>query len=114
MGNMKNIEKLKEEIVERLKPLDPDKIILFGSYAYGEPDEDSDIDLFLLKDDLILSESRKYERAARKNIRDLIFKYQIGFDILSASTEEVNKREDYFFKVDIKQNGRVLYERASS
>jgi len=45
-----DIEKLKEEIVERLKPLNPDKIILFGSYAYGTPNEDSDIDLFLLKD----------------------------------------------------------------
>jgi predicted nucleotidyltransferase len=35
--------------VERLKPLNPDKIILFGSYAYEIPNENSDIDLFLLK-----------------------------------------------------------------
>ena len=34
---MVDIEKLKDEIVERLKPLDPDKVILFGSYAYGTP-----------------------------------------------------------------------------
>lgn len=34
---MINIEEL-----ERLKPLNPDKIILFGSYAYGTT-EDSDI-----------------------------------------------------------------------
>ena len=47
---MVDIEKIKVEIVERLKPLDPDKIILFGSYAYGTPNEDSDIDLFLVKD----------------------------------------------------------------
>ena len=32
---MVDIEVLKKEIVERLKPLEPDKIILFGSYAYG-------------------------------------------------------------------------------
>ncbi|WP_201766933.1 nucleotidyltransferase domain-containing protein [Chrysiogenes arsenatis] len=44
--NMINIEKIKLEIVERLKPLKPDKIILFGSYAYGTPTEHSDIDLF--------------------------------------------------------------------
>ncbi len=43
---MINIEKIKLEIVERLKPLKPDKIILFGSYAYGTPTEHSDIDLF--------------------------------------------------------------------
>ncbi len=47
---MVDIELLKHEIVERLKPLDPDKIILFGSYAYGTPTEESDIDLFLVKD----------------------------------------------------------------
>lgn len=37
---MVDIEVLKHEIVERLKPLDPDKIILFGSYAYGIPTEE--------------------------------------------------------------------------
>ncbi len=39
---MVDIEVLKHEIVERLKTLNPDKIILFGSYAYGTPNEDSD------------------------------------------------------------------------
>lgn len=28
----------------------PERIILFGSFAYGEPDEDSDIDLLIIKD----------------------------------------------------------------
>jgi predicted nucleotidyltransferase len=28
----------------------PQRVILFGSYAYGEPDEDSDIDLLIIKD----------------------------------------------------------------
>ena len=49
---MIDIEKLKDEIVERLKPLESDKIILFGSYAYGTLKEDSDIDLFLIKNGL--------------------------------------------------------------
>ncbi|MBW1973741.1 MAG: nucleotidyltransferase domain-containing protein, partial [Deltaproteobacteria bacterium] len=35
-----------EDIAKKYKPL---KIILFGSYAYGEPKEDSDIDLLILK-----------------------------------------------------------------
>ena len=42
---MINIEKIKLDIVEKLKPLNPYKIILFGSYAYGSPTKDSDIDL---------------------------------------------------------------------
>ncbi len=41
-----DIEQLKTEIVTRLKPLNPYKIILFGSYAYGNPTGDSDIDLY--------------------------------------------------------------------
>ena len=48
---MIDIEKLKPLIVERLKPLNPDKIILFGSYAYGTPNEDSDIDLYIVTND---------------------------------------------------------------
>ena len=40
---MIDIEELKPKIVEALMPLKPDKIILFGSYAYGTPNEDSDI-----------------------------------------------------------------------
>ena len=34
-----DIEKIKFEIIERLKPLNPNKIILFGSYAYGTPNQ---------------------------------------------------------------------------
>ena len=107
---MIDIEKIKFEIIERLKPLNPDKIILFGSFAYGTPNQDSDIDLFLLKDDLEIKDLRYYEREATKNIMDLIFKYKIGFDILSAPTKYIENREDYFYKVDILQKGKVLYE----
>ena len=107
---MVDIEKIKDEIIERLKPLKPDKIILFGSYAYGNPTEDSDIDLFLIKNDLSLDELDRYEIKARKYIRDLIYKYQIGFDILSAPLDYIKKRDDYFYKVDILEKGRVLYE----
>jgi predicted nucleotidyltransferase len=108
---MVNIEEIKDEIVEALKPLKPDKIILFGSYAYGKPDKDSDIDLFLLKDDLRLEYIREYIVEAKIRLLKIYEKYQTnGIDILAASTEYIQKREDYFYKVDILQNGRVLYE----
>jgi len=110
---MVDIEKIKPEIIERLKPLNPDKIILFGSYAYGTPTDESDIDLFLLKDELTMDSLDEYELTASRKITDLIYKYKIGFDILSAPTEYIKKREDYFYKVDILQNGKVLYERNS-
>jgi predicted nucleotidyltransferase len=39
-------------MVEKIRVgYDPERVILFGSYAYGEPTEDSDIDLFIVKDD---------------------------------------------------------------
>jgi len=112
---MINIKKLKPIIIERLKLLNPDKIILFGSYAYGTPNKNSDIDLFLLKNDLTIDETREYEREARRSLLELRLKYKInGIDILSAPTEYIKKREDYFYKVDILKNGKVWYERTSS
>lgn len=48
---MIDIEQIKGQIVECLKPLNPDKIILFGSYATGQANEDSDIDLYVVTND---------------------------------------------------------------
>jgi len=39
---------LRNQINDALKPLHPDKVILFGSYAWGQPTEDSDIDLYVV------------------------------------------------------------------
>ena len=111
---MVDIREITPEIIELLKPLKPDRIILFGSYAYGKPNEDSDIDLFLLKDDLSMNNLREYRVEARMKLLKLISKYKIGFDILSYPTKKIYEREDYFYKVDILQNGKVLYEQDSS
>ena len=108
---MVDIEKLKDEIVERLKPLEPDKIILFGSYAYGTPNEDSDIDLFLLKDGLSVDKIREYKKKVREKLRGIYKKYKTnGIDILVAPSKEIYKKEDYFYKVDILQKGKIWYE----
>ena len=106
---MVDIEKLKPKIVEQLQPLSPDKIILFGSYAYGTPNENSDIDLFIIKD-IKKEKVRDYKLKARKQLRELITQNKIGFDILVASDEFIKNRDDYFYKVDILQNGKLIYE----
>jgi len=112
---MIDIEELKPQIIKALMPLKPDKIILFGSYAYGTPNDESDIDLFLLKDDLVIEDTRYYQREARRRLLDLRIKYKTnGIDILSAPTEYIKKRDDYFYKIDILQNGKVWYEHTSS
>jgi len=53
-GKATKKEKTKEMIgrtVERIKKeYQPEKTILFGSYAWGEPDKHSDLDLFIIKE----------------------------------------------------------------
>ena len=70
---MLNIDEIKDEIVSALMPLKPDKIILFGSYARGEANENSDLDLFLIKKGL--KDFTKYEIEARKRLRNIILNY---------------------------------------
>ncbi len=48
---MKLSEELKSAIVERLMPLKPEKVVVFGSYAYGQPNENSDLDLYVVTSD---------------------------------------------------------------
>jgi predicted nucleotidyltransferase len=102
---MIDIEKIKHELIERLTPLGPDTIILFGSYAYGIPDEESDIDLFLLMNET----KENIEAKALYSLRDLTKKYKVGFDILAGDKKEIAERTDPFYRVDILQKGKVLY-----
>lgn len=53
MAETKNNKKMKR-IIQRIsekiqREYQPEKIILFGSYAWGKPDKNSDIDLFIIK-----------------------------------------------------------------
>jgi predicted nucleotidyltransferase len=104
-----DINTLKGEIVEHLKPLQPEKILLFGSFAYGQPNDESDIDLFIIKN-LPKEELRDYKLKIRRKVRDLIAKYRIGFDIIVASEEMIKDRDDYFYRVELKKKAKVLYE----
>jgi predicted nucleotidyltransferase len=107
-----DIEELKPLIVERLKSLNPDKIILFGSYAYGTPTEDSDIDLFLLKDDLEISGIRSYKLELQKKLLDIQKKYLLGIDIFVDSTQRMHQRietmKDQFYE-DVLTRGQIIY-----
>ena len=109
---MIDIDILKDEIVQRLKPLNPNKIILFGSYAYGTPNNESDIDLFLLKDDLEKNQTRDYQLSLQKRLIDLQKKYLIGIDLFVDSSDRVQHRiedvNDQFYD-EIMRKGDVIY-----
>ena len=106
-----------EEIMEFVNLVaevsDPDRIILFGSYAYGEPDDKSDLDLLVIK-----------------NGKDYSFDDEVELDtVLFRMRKEhsIGARYDIFFRteqqvqeslinggafIDALQKGRVVYERA--
>lgn len=104
-------------LVSSLKPSDPYKIILFGSYAYGNPDENSDIDLMVILDNEHISENYE-ERLNRKIfIRNLVFEInlQIPLDILVYSRAELKRMKEYgnYFIDEIEKKGKTIYEKAS-
>ncbi len=109
---MIDIEKVKKELVAQLKVFEPDKIILFGSYAYGTPNDESDIDLFLLKDDLAKKDVRTYQLLLQKSLLEIQKKYLIGIDLFVDSSGRVKNRiknvNDQFY-IEIMNKGNVLY-----
>lgn len=71
-----DITSVKKEILKCLLPLNPEKIILFGSYAWGEPSADSDIDLYVVTRDTTVPASY-HERS------ELYLRYARAMDVLS-------------------------------
>lgn len=97
-----------DEIVRRIvEGVDPEKVILFGSYAYGEPDEDSDIDILVIKD----MDMPRYRRVTeiRRHLRGM----KIPIDIVVYTREEIEEFRGVktAFINQIVEEGRVLYER---
>ena len=97
------IKEITRRIVESYMP---DKIILFGSYAYGKPTKDSDIDLLIIKDDTTPKIERK--RKLRESLSDLI----IPVDIFIKSNDEYNELKDIIGTIiyPAAKYGRVIYE----
>lgn len=99
-----------EEVKKRLiKTYDPVAIYLFGSYAWGNPDEESDLDLLIVVDK---SDEKSYRRpvAGHMALRGL----GISKDII-VQTKEVfdhRSREITTLEFKIKRDGKVLYARA--
>jgi len=106
-----DITRLAGDIVASLEALKPDKIVLFGSYARGDATPQSDVDVFLVKKGLRKEDVRAYEKEAARRLIGLVRKYKVGFDVLSAPFSALTERKDHFIRVDILQNGKVLYER---
>ncbi|AMR28169.1 hypothetical protein A0257_14460 [Hymenobacter psoromatis] len=84
----------------------PDRIILFGSYAYGEPTEHSDLDLLVVKSGL---GPTRQERALA--VRRLVRGAGIPMDILVRTPTEVTAATEVRFSIEAQASakGRLLY-----
>lgn len=94
-------------IVRKLKP---EKIVLFGSYAYGNPTPDSDVDL------LIVMETNGKNKEAYRTASMLLYPRQFPVDIIVKTPKEVEEamrggKDNSFFIREIIKKGKVLYGR---
>jgi predicted nucleotidyltransferase len=94
------IRRYARQVAERFKP---EKIILFGSYAYGTPHEDSDVDLMVIMPAWNeISQSVRISRAL-----DAPF----SLDLFVRTPEKLRRRlaeGDWFFR-EVVEKGKVLY-----
>jgi predicted nucleotidyltransferase len=104
-----------DEMTERLKTLKPYKVILFGSYARGNPTKDSDLDVMVVLDSNEFAKTFKEQNTryllASNAVREV--NYQIPMDILVYSRAEydyLNEQNTSFFR-EIRDAGKILYER---
>lgn len=94
-----------ERIVSAFKP---GKIILFGSYADGNPSHDSDVDLLVV---MVLNYKEKY-----RAISMLLYPRQFPVDIILKTPKEAAEallggKDNSFFIREILKKGKVLYDR---
>ncbi len=108
-------DKITPELIDYItrkivRAIQPEKIILYGSYARGDFHEDSDLDLFIIKD------SKESNLLVRREIDNLLFGRRFPIDIRVRKSAEVDwniRAENPFYLYHIFKDGQVLYERGS-
>ena len=102
----KTLPRAVKRIVTELKP---EKIILFGSYAYGKPTPDSDVDLFVIMKTNIKRQADRYVL-----VSSLLNPRDFPVDIIVHTPAEIKRElsvKGNFFIRDIMTNGKALYEK---
>lgn len=107
------IETIMQELIEKVVPIFGDKlkkVILYGSYARGDYDAESDVDVMLLvdEDDENL---RTYRKPIRKVESEIDFKYDV---LLCGIVQNQDKFYQYIndipFYSNVNKEGIVLYD----
>jgi len=108
-------ENLKKQLVEKLKAIDPYKIILFGSHAYGEPGAESDVDLLVVTNDDYLPVNFAEKNAIYLRVANSIIdiEKQTPIDLIVHTKAMHRKFVEMggMFSKKIAADGMILYEK---
>lgn len=108
------LEQLKKEITAELSNLDPYKVILFGSHAYGDPLEESDLDLYVVTKKQYLpqsfQENMEHYRSVSQALRPLKKKYLFDLIVHTLPMHKKFITLQSSFSREISTKGIVLYE----
>lgn len=88
--------------------IQPDKIILFGSFARGDANQESDLDLFVIKD------TDESSRLIRRKIDRLLWGRRFPLEVIVRTQKEVDqniKAKNPFYLHHIFKEGKILYEK---
>jgi len=99
-----------QQLVDTIRQFDPEKIILFGSYAYGTPSENSDVDLFVVKN-IDQKDIRQTRIEIRRSLFRIRYDNKIEVDLLVDNENNINHRiniGDKFYE-EITTKGKILY-----
>lgn len=104
------IEKVLDEVKRRIVPkFHPQRIILFGSFAGGQPDPDSDLDL------LIVMEVEGSTRQRANEIDMLLADRCLPMDFIVLTPEQYERQKNIAGSIarQVEREGRVIYEHAA-
>ena len=98
------LEKAVQRIVEALHP---ELVYLYGSHAYGQPDEDSDVDLFVVVQDSTLPPHKRAIEAYRA-LRGLF----LPAEVKVMTRAEFERRAEWLSSIErvVREKGKVLYD----
>jgi uncharacterized protein len=96
-------------LVQRItKRFDPERIILFGSYAYGRPKRESDVDLLV-----VMPVRNEIDQALRIE-ETLDPPFSVDIIVRTPKNLQWRLREGDWFLREVVERGKVLYEKNDS
>ena len=98
------LDLIKDTILETVQA---EAIYLFGSYAYGSPDHESDLDIYVVIPDIVKTHPLDVGIAIRKNLRN---KKNMAVDLLVGTSSVFNRRKQSLtLENTIAEEGLMIY-----